>query len=169
MKNELSWIEKARSYIGLKEIPGVKHNPTIVNWLIKLKAWWKDDETPWCGTFVAHVLRESGRYVPKHWYRAKDWVNAGTPLNGPAYGCLAIFDRKGGGHVGFVVGQDRMGNLMILGGNQNNEVSIRPFSKTRLVGYVWPSHADGKRSWPTLERYTLATLASNLSVSTNEA
>lgn len=167
--NSLSWIDEAMKYVGLKEIPGKSHNPTIINWLVALGAWWKEDETPWCGTFVAHVLRQTGRHVPKHWYRAKAWLDAGTSLNGPAYGCLAIFDRKGGGHVGFVVGKDKMGNLMILGGNQNNEVSIRPFSQTRLVGYVWPSTGDGKRSWPTLQRYNLPVLSSKLSVSTNEA
>lgn len=166
---EIEWVHYAREYIGVKEIPGKQHNPTIINWLIKLGAWWKDDETPWCGTFVAHVLKEANRYIPKHWYRAKAWADAGTVLNAPAYGCLAVFDRKGGGHVGFVVGKDKMGNLMILGGNQNNEVSIRPFSTTRVIAYVWPSLKDGKRSWPTLERYSLTTLSTKLSVSTDEA
>lgn len=163
------WIDVAMKYVGLKEVPGKDHNHIIVNWLIELGAWWKDDETPWCGTFVAHVMHSAGRLVPKHWYRAKSWLDAGTPLNGPAYGCLAIFDRKGGGHVGIVVGKDMMGNLMILGGNQGDEVSIKPFSRTRLVGYVWPSTGDGKRAWPTLQRYDLPVITCNLPVSKNEA
>ena len=52
--SELAWIKEARKHIGLAEIPGKQHNPVIVNWLTALGAWWNDDETPWCGTFVAH-------------------------------------------------------------------------------------------------------------------
>ena len=51
--SEPSWLKIARSYEGLKEIPGPRHNQTIIRWLGKLKAWWSDDETPWCGVFVA--------------------------------------------------------------------------------------------------------------------
>ncbi|MGE9658889.1 hypothetical protein ACQP6C_10405 [Snodgrassella alvi] len=50
--NELSWISEARKHIGLREIKGAKHNPTILAWLKYNKestAWWRDDETPWCG------------------------------------------------------------------------------------------------------------------------
>ena len=31
--NELSWISEARKHIGLREIKGAKHNPTILAWL----------------------------------------------------------------------------------------------------------------------------------------
>jgi len=54
-------VAEARKYIGLAEVPGKNHNPMILNWLHELKAWWKDDETPWCGVFVAHCLRIGGR------------------------------------------------------------------------------------------------------------
>ena len=42
---ELKWIAEARKHIGLKEIKGNKHNPTILSWLKKLKAWWHEDES----------------------------------------------------------------------------------------------------------------------------
>ena len=64
-QKELPWIAEARKYIGLAEVPGKNHNPMILNWLHGLKAWWKDDETPWCGVFVAHCLRIGGRDIPK--------------------------------------------------------------------------------------------------------
>ncbi|WP_156496279.1 TIGR02594 family protein, partial [Eikenella sp. NML03-A-027] len=96
----------------------------IINWLIALGAWWRDDETPWCSTFVAHCCRTAGRDLPKHWYRAKGWLETGTRLSKSAYGCIVVFERQGGGHVGFVVGQDRQGNLMVLGGNQGDAVNI---------------------------------------------
>lgn len=168
-QTELPWVVEARKHIGLKEIPGKQHNPTIINWLVGLKAWWKDDETPWCGTFIGHCIKTAKRYVPSAWYRAKAWANAGTTLTSPAYGCIAVFERTGGGHVGFVVGKDKFGNLMVLGGNQGNGVNIKPFSRTRVVAYVWPSREDGSRSWPTVERYSLPVLNSDGKLSTNEA
>ncbi|MDK4611284.1 TIGR02594 family protein [Kingella kingae] len=102
-QTELPWLAEARQHIGLTEIAGKQHNSIIGNWLISLKAWWTDDETPWCGTFVAHCARTAGRDLPQHWYRALDWQNTGTRLNAPAYGCVVVFSRAGGGHVGFCV------------------------------------------------------------------
>ena len=54
------WLEIAKTYKGLREKPGAANNPIIVNWLLGLKAWWRDDATPWCGTFVAHCMRQAG-------------------------------------------------------------------------------------------------------------
>ena len=165
---DLPWIVEARRYIGMAEIPGKQHNPTIQNWLRTLKAWWADDETPWCGTFVAHCCRTANRDIPKDWFRALAWAEAGERLTAPAYGCIAVFSRTGGGHVGFVVGRDRSGNLMILGGNQGNKVSIAKFSKDRVVAYVWPS-VNGAKNQPAKDRYQLPVLVSNGAFSTNEA
>lgn len=136
--SEQIWIFKARKYLNVKEIPGKESNPTIVRWLIDLKAWWKDDATPWCGTFVAQCFREVQYNIPGAWYRAKAWLNWGRKLETPAYGCVVIFNRQGGGHVGFVVGRDARGRLMVLGGNQDDKVSIDPFDSVRVAGYRWP-------------------------------
>lgn len=155
MSTELPWIASARKYLGLKEIVGPKHNPTILGWLKKLKSWWMEDETPWCGTFVAAMLLENDRFVIKEWFRARSWATSGTKLSRPAYGCIVVFSRTGGGHVGFVVGTDEKGNLMVLGGNQANSVSIAAFPKTRVLAYVWPSFKDGTPSHPDASRYTL--------------
>lgn len=153
--NELPWIAEARKHIGLSEIPGKQHNPTIRNWLIRLGAWWQDDETPWCGVFVAHCLRESARKIPKHWYRAREYEAYGTKLDKPAYGCIAVMTRQGGGHVGFVVGQTGNGDLLVLGGNQGNKVSVARFPRSRITAYVWPELADGTKSNPAMFRYKL--------------
>ena len=165
---DLPWIVEGRQYVGMAEIPGKQHNPTIQNWLRTLKAWWSDDETPWCGTFVAHCCRTANRDIPKDWFRALAWAEAGERLTAPAYGCIAVFSRTGGGHVGFVVGRDRSGNLMILGGNQGNKVSIAKFSKDRVVAYIWPS-VNGAKNQPAKDRYQLPVLVSNGAFSNNEA
>ena len=157
------WLTEARKHIGLKEVPGAGNNPTIIGWLTRLKAWWKEDLTPWCGTFVAHCLFSAEIAPPKAWYRAKAYLEWGIWIPAPIVGCVVVFDRKGGGHVGFVVGKDSRGRLMVLGGNQSDAVSIAPFELGRVAGYRWPPN----RTVPTA--YTLPILASNGASSTNEA
>ena len=169
---ELNWINTARQFIGLREVKGTKHNPAIVQMLDEMgkfsnesKAWWKEDETPWCGLYVGYVMGKSGRFVVKEWYRAKEWANPlMTKLNAPAYGSIAVLSRQGGGHVGFVVGTDAQGNIMLLGGNQGDMVQISPFKPDRIDGYYWPSRwIDGApvRSYPADQRYDLPLLSSD--------
>ncbi|HGP0479371.1 TPA: TIGR02594 family protein [Neisseria meningitidis] len=152
--NELPWLAEARKHIGLKEIPGAKHNPIIQAWLKDLGAWWKDDETPWCGVFVAHCLKMAGRDIPKNWFRARAYETYGLPLEQPAYGCVATFTRKGGGHVGFVVGETEKGDLLIQSGNQSNGVNIAAFPRSRATSYRWPSKG-GRLLPPDPSRYVL--------------
>jgi uncharacterized protein (TIGR02594 family) len=133
------WMKTARESIGLKEVAGPKHNTKIQAWLAKLGAWWKDDETPWCGTFVAHCLRENGLPVPQHWYRALAWKDYGSNLR-PTHVCegaILVFAREGGGHVGFYVGEDRF-YYRVLGGNQSNTVNVMRIAKNRCIAIRWP-------------------------------
>lgn len=60
MHPELAWIAEARKHLGLTEIKGSEHNKTIIAWLERLKAWWRDDETPWCLTGDIEVLTDQG-------------------------------------------------------------------------------------------------------------
>ncbi len=142
MNTDPTWLAQARTHIGLREIPGMATSPTIAGWLRQLRAWWRDDETPWCGTYIAAVMQASALPVPQHWYRAKGWLEWGVPLSNPEVGCVVVFERAGGGHVGLVVGRDLAGNLAVLGGNQGNEVSIASFPRSRVVGYRWPANSQ---------------------------
>lgn len=160
---ELPWIAAARKYIGVKETPGPASTPVIVGWLNKLKAWWSDDSVPWCGVFVANCLREADIMPPKEWMRATEYLSMLVKLDRPAYGCIVVFTRKGGGHVGFVVGRDKAGNLMVLGGNQGDAVNIKPFARDRVAGFRWPSRL------PDPGRYNLPVLDSDGKLSENEA
>lgn len=175
-QTELSWILNGRVRIGTHEIKGAKHSPLVLSmWEISFsatnqKCWIKDDETAWCGGFVGYCLGKDNnsaltKHIPKDFYRAKSWANSGTALNKPAYGCVVVFSRTGGGHVGFVVGKDKKGNLMVLGGNQSDQVSIIPFDKNRVIAYRW----CGTQKLPNASRYDLPILDSNGKVSTNEA
>lgn len=133
-----SWLIVARSYLGVTEVPGKGDSPVIQRWLRGLKAWWSDDATPWCGVFAATCLREAGYQPPQHWYRARAYLDWGSALPSPRLGCIVIYERKGGGHVGFIEGRDASGRLMTLGGNQGDRVCILPFDPARVLGFRWP-------------------------------
>jgi uncharacterized protein (TIGR02594 family) len=164
VRKEPRWLRLARADLGLAEIPGKDTAPTITRWLRELRAWWSDDETPWCGVAVAAWMRGAGLELPQHWYRAKAWLEWGYGIPGPCHGCVVVFGRQGGGHVGIVVGVAQDGRLMVLGGNQGNKVSIAPFDRFRVLGYRWPT-GEPRHFFDT----TLQTLASAEASSRNEA
>lgn len=50
-------LAAAGEHIGLKEWPGMKHNPTVVAMFADVgHSWVTDDETSWCAAFVGSVL-----------------------------------------------------------------------------------------------------------------
>ncbi len=145
-----AWLTLARRLIGVREISGPRHSPTIMGWIKALGAKAlgvnvTDDETAWCGTFVAHCLASSGvalveRDRPERRIiavRAKAWLDWGRILSGPRLGCVVVFDRQGGGHVGFYLGEDKT-HIHVLGGNQGNAVSAMRLAKARVLGMRWP-------------------------------
>jgi uncharacterized protein (TIGR02594 family) len=139
MSTQPRWLQKAYAYEGLREIPGPRHNATIIGWLTKLRAWWRDDETPWCGVFCAAVMQEAGLPYPRLYMRAKAWSDYGALLRPDRLspGAILVFHRRGGGHVGFYVGEDA-GFYYVLGGNQSNAVNVMKLGKSRLVASRWP-------------------------------
>ncbi|MCV6576259.1 MAG: TIGR02594 family protein [Cohaesibacter sp.] len=144
-KDEPIWLQVGRSYLGLKEYRGNRHNPKILEWWQKIRMPFTDDETPWCAGFVGGVLEECGiRSTRSAGAKSYYWQDWGQRLAGPCVGAVVVFYRgkKSGpyGHVGFVVGRDTFGNLMVLGGNQGNAVTIKPFSLDRVMSYHYPNN-----------------------------
>lgn len=141
--SEPVWMRLARQHIGLKEIPGPRHEPTIQKWLRQLGAAWKDDETPWCGTFVAAMLQDAGLPIITRWASSRAWASYGANLRTThlAPGAILVFWRGSPsswqGHVGFYAGEDAT-HYHVLGGNQSNAVNIQRIAKTRLVASRWP-------------------------------
>ena len=164
--NDLAWMIEAKKHIGLKEVSGKAHNPTILSWLKSLGAWWSEDETAWCGTFIAHCLKVAGVKYPKHWYRALDYVNYGSKLTKPAYGCVAIKTRQGGGHVCFVVGRDeKTRKLVCIGGNQSNMVCYALYAESDFQDFRWYGMTDR----PADKRYNLPIMTGVTATKVSEA
>ncbi len=136
--NEPAWLQLARQHIGTREIPGARHEPKILQWWRAIRrAGIRDDETPWCAAFVGAMLEQCG-IVSSRFEGARSYLTWGVPLAQPALGCIVVLGRDGGGHVGFVCGVDRAGQLLVLGGNQGNEVNVRAFPRARVLAYRWP-------------------------------
>jgi uncharacterized protein (TIGR02594 family) len=161
------WIAEARKHIGTREIPGARHEPKILQWWKAIKRGGiKSDETAWCAAFCGGCLEAAG-IVSSRFESAKSYLDWGVPLASPVTGCVVVFSRDGGGHVGFVVGADANGRLMVLGGNQGNAVSIAPFDRARVAGYRWPKNVALPDWFPN--QGGMPILASNAASSTNEA
>ena len=45
------------------------------------------------------------------------------------------------GHVGFAV-REFEHTVLVLGGNQNNQVCLKHYPRAQLLGYRWPLEAD---------------------------
>lgn len=141
---EPAWLAFARLQIGVRETVGPKHSPVIMGWIQKLGAKVLgikvvDDETAWCGTFVAMCMFSAGIGAAPIAVRASSWASWGRELIAPRLGCVLVFTRTGGGHVGFYIGEDDT-HFHVLGGNQGNAVSITRIAKSRMArgGMRWP-------------------------------
>ena len=145
-KFDPAWLMVARSLVGTREAAGSANNATILGWakLLGLKILgiaYNADSVPWCGLFVAHCLRAGGIDISamKVAVRAKAWADWGANLGADrlAPGAILVFDRDGGGHVAFYVGEDAT-HYHVLGGNQGDAVTIMRLAKGRCIARRWP-------------------------------
>lgn len=135
-----AWITEANKHLGLYEKKGPTHHPEILQmWKDIKRGGIKDDETPWCAAFVGAMLERCGIRSTR-FESAKSYLQWGVTLTNPVVGCVVVFSRDGGGHVGFFLGYDEKGNLLILGGNQSDGVNVRAFPVERATGYRYPAH-----------------------------
>ncbi len=166
------WLEAGIKLVGVKEILGSKDNKTIIQWAKEeggnVEKTYTHDSIPWCALFANHILTKVGlKGTETLW--ALDFAGKwpATKLAGPAVGAFAPMLRNGGGHIIVVVGKDQHGNIMGLGGNQSDQVSIIPFPVARLnKGFWWPK--DVSTPW-NIGLNTLPIVKSNGQLSTKEA
>ena len=144
------WMPIADKEYGVIEIPGKEHNPRVLEYLSTVTnispTWRSRDETPWCSAFVNWCVEKAG-YVGTKSAESTSWLNWGRSIEKPVKGCLAIFSRNGGGHVGFYIDETATLSetyIRILGGNQEHmeteigAVNLKYYLKSRLLGYRVP-------------------------------
>ena len=138
------WMLTGIELQGTHETPGPENNPIIMGWKQVLSAevrreYWADS-VPWCGLFTDFCLVKNGFPDCTSPLWARSWAKYGVALSRPVWGSIMTFVRNGGGHVGFLVGEDD-NYYHILGGNQQNAVNVARRSKSLCIGWRWPSTA----------------------------
>jgi uncharacterized protein (TIGR02594 family) len=135
------WMAFARAKLGIREVPGPGNSPAIMRWAKGLGSKvlgiaYGADSVPWCGLFVAQVVTEAGFKPPPISVRAKAWATWGIPVL-PCEGAVLVFEREGGGHVGFYAAENATA-YQVLGGNQGDAVSLAWIAKSRCIASRWP-------------------------------
>lgn len=131
-------LEIALKQYGTWEWKGEKHNPEVLKYFKEIgHSWVKDDETAWCSAFINWVCKKANLdFTGK--LNARSWLNIGKKINKPEPGDIVVFWRESKsswkGHVGLFINQTD-DFIYVLGGNQSNQVNIKPYHKNRLLSY----------------------------------
>ncbi|PVZ79395.1 hypothetical protein C9426_33715 [Serratia sp. S1B] len=103
------------------------------------------DDKPWCASFINYCLITSVPRYPKCISPADSLAfstdrNNFKRISAPVFGAIAVYTRPGGGHCSLVYGLSsaRNGNIIVLGGNQSDQINFVDRSTRRLVGYFVP-------------------------------
>ena len=134
---------------GIKEMAGALHDPRILEYHATTTLKATTDEVAWCAAFVGWALKEAGLKGTRS-AAARSYLQWGVGVSPvyPPVGAVVVLKRGGSiqpgpevleapGHVGFFWCHDTPGHIVLLGGNQNNEVSLATFPVHRILGVRW--------------------------------
>jgi len=132
-------LKIALSQYGVKEIPGEENNnPVIMRYFNEIEQTWvKNDETSWRSAFINWCALKAGLEKTDK-LTARSWLHIGNRIETPEVGDITILWRvkpEGWqGHVGIYITNDENW-VYLLGGNQSNQVCIKPYPLNRVLGY----------------------------------
>lgn len=143
------WLATARALTGIKEAPGSKDNPFIIEMAHEICArypelkgvvdWYNHDSIPWCGLFIGYCFAINGIKPSSAPLSALSWATWGAALKTPTPGALLVYSRTGGGHVTFYESEDA-NYYYCRGGNQSDAVNVTRIAKTRAIKAIrWPA------------------------------
>jgi len=131
-------IRTAESALGLNEN---KQRALVSQYLAEGGVNIDPSQTAWCAAFANATLSKTGLDGTGA-LNARSFLNWGEEVTTPQLGDVVVLSRGTDpnlGHVGFFKGFDAQGNILILGGNQGDEVSVKSYSADRLLGYRRPA------------------------------
>ncbi len=138
---QFSWLEIAQKELNVSEVPGARNNPRIVEYHKTTTLQANEDSVPWCSSFVNWCIEKAG-YKGTDSARALSWKSWGVEAESfIPVGSIVVMKRKGGGHVGFKVGED-VNSIFVLGGNQSDAVNVRAFARTQVVAFRLPTELN---------------------------
>lgn len=154
LSQNIPWMIEAAELLGVHEDTSAGSNPLIIGWAKDLSISYADDETPWCGLFVAHCIGSQLPTEPRpaNPLGARSWLTFGNPTD-PQFGAVMVFWRGSRnswlGHVAFYVGEDNRA-YHVLGGNQSNQVSVIRMPRERLLQARWPAVVPDPHAGPRI-------------------
>lgn len=94
-----------------------------------------DSDVPWCSCYVNKKIQDAGGKGTRS-AMARSWLSWGKASSGQVGDVVVL--RRGLspslGHVGFVVEKGLL-YVKVLGGNQENNVTIQKFPRVAVLGY----------------------------------
>ena len=142
------WLEIAEAEIGQTEVKGGE-NPRIIEYHASTLLKAKEDEIPWCSSFVNYCIIQAG-VVGTMSAAAISWASWGERLTEPREGCVVVIRQRkkgtdqatgssSGNHVGFFQHIEN-NRIYLLGGNQGDSVKVSSFGLTSydVIAYRWP-------------------------------
>jgi uncharacterized protein (TIGR02594 family) len=140
----------AQRFLGVEEAPGVASNPHVLAMLRLDNSWPANDDVAWCSAFVSYIAWLLALPRSKS-LAARSWLNVGRPVDlreaRAAFDVVILSRGKqpqpgpsvtagAPGHVGFYAGWEPASpaQVLVLGGNQSNSVSVEPFPVSRILG-----------------------------------
>ena len=139
-RGNFTYLDAGRAMLGMTE----GQDYEAISEFIKTFAGIEIDprQTAWCAAFVNAMLGFDGIEGTGR-LNARSFLNFGTAVDEPKVGDVVVFSRGDPngwqGHVGFFKGYDANGNILVLGGNQSDSVSVTSYSAERLLGVRRPS------------------------------
>jgi uncharacterized protein (TIGR02594 family) len=144
---DVTLFSLAQRYIGVRELKGLHSHPLILWWHSLCNLQDTSDEVPWCSSFLNGIAWEL-RLPRSKSAAARSWLTVGIPITTSAaiIGDVVILKRGDGeqpgpevtsgapGHVGLFAGWTDQGRVLLLGGNQSNEVSIAAHPASAILG-----------------------------------
>ena len=153
---QITGFDLASRFIGIREVAGPVSNAHILAMLRLDNTWVEGDEIPWCSALVNYVCWLL-RLPRSKSLAARSWLGVGIPIAleqaRPGYDVVVL--KRGGhdqpgpevmaasGHVGFfagvehparVLGDPDNRQVLVLGGNQSDAVSVAPYRVERILG-----------------------------------
>lgn len=136
---KIAIIETLLNEYGVSEKVGAGSNPRITEYYNYLKINPQEDtDVPWCSLFANFIVKKTGTGSYTNQLNARSWLTIGKEVKKPDKGDIVVFWRGTPdgwqGHVAFYI-RDDGDDVWVLGGNQDNQVSIAKYPKSRVLGY----------------------------------
>lgn len=133
------WLAEAWRHLAVAERSGSATHPEIRAFYAAVgHPAIEHDEVPWCAAYLGACLERSGRRSTRS-LLARSYLAWGEAVETGRPGAIAVLSRgsdPAAGHVGFLLGETAA-DVILLGGNQSNRVTVSAYPKSRLLGLRW--------------------------------